>query len=340
MKTIAIARLRSRVNYKEPLDHLMDSFYYCLRIFREKHPQFKYTYYNFGFDQTPTRDVDAIKNADVILIPTENEFHAWVPNYLHRLDLEKCNQKIELIKPHINNKKVILLSNDRADNPDLYKKYTLADCKCDIDILDEDDFPKGIHVLKYYFLREAIGKPGVLRSTQSFDTLETPKEYDFCYWGTDKRKLPGGEKSGDVRNDILKVVRKQSDISSMYVGRFYNIQRDSGMLPLRELFPIMMRSRTTLCFNWMSDTALTARYHEAMAAKIMTPLVWKQYDITGRLGIEDWQRCHSAEDVVEKIKWCAKNPKTQETLHKKYEESLPSKEEIYNLFEKLLLSKI
>lgn len=338
MKTIAVARLRSRVNYTKPLDHILDSFYHCLKIFKDKHPQFNFTYYNFNYGQKPHRDVEAIKAADIVLIPTENEFHAWVPNYLHRLDLAKCNAQIDLIKPHIENKKIILLRSDRADTPDLFKNNTFSGCNVDIDVIDEDDFPQGIHVLKYHFLTDAKNKSALSYSVA--ESLLSHDMYDFCYWGTDKRKLPGGEKSGDVRNDVLKVIRKQQDIKSMYIGRFYNIERDSSMLKMCELFPILQRSRTTLCFNWLSDTAVTSRYHEAMATGITTPLVWKNYDKTNRLGIEDWQRCVSVEDVIEKIKWCVKNPNNQEELYKKYVSKLPTLEETYNRFEQLLLSKI
>lgn len=338
MTTIAVARLRSRVNYTKPLDHILDSFYHCLQIFKKNHPEINFTYYNFSFGQKPDRNIDAIKNANIILIPTENEFHAWVPNYLHRLDLAKCNQKIDLIKPYINNKKVILLRSDRADTPELYKNSTFSGCDFDIDVIDEDDFPQGIHVLKYYFLTEAAKS-----KTLSYDVAESLMNtdfYDFCYWGTDKRKLPGGQKSGDVRNDILKFIRKQNDISSMYIGRFYNIERNSGMLKMCELFPILLRTKSTLCFNWLSNTAVTSRYHEAMASTITTPLVWKNYDESNRLGIEEWQRCHTAEEVVEKIKWCSKNPEAQSKLYKKYVEKLPTIKETYELFEKLLLAKI
>lgn len=335
MKTIAIARLRSRVNYIKPLDHILDSFYHCLNIFRHNHPEYNFTYYNFGFNNKPERNVEAIKKADVILIPTENEFHAWVPNYLHRLDLAKCNKQIDLIKPFVENKKIILLRSDRADTPELYKNNTFAGCNFDIDVVDEDAFPQGIHVLKYYFLSEAK-KKSELFSTET----EQQNFYDFCYWGTDKRKLPGGQNSGDPRNDVLKTIRKNQAIKSMLIGRFYNIQRDYGMLKMCDLFPILMKSRSTLCFNWLSETAVTSRYHEAMATHITTPLVWKNYDKNNRLGIESWQRCESAEDVVEKIIWCSKNTTNQTKLHKKYLANLPSIESTYKLFEKMILEKI
>ena len=71
---ICIARLRSGDNFIEPLNHIMDSFYYLLREFKNKHPEHEFTYYNFGFNQKPVRNVEAVERADVIIIPTEAEF--------------------------------------------------------------------------------------------------------------------------------------------------------------------------------------------------------------------------------------------------------------------------
>lgn len=341
MKKIAIARLRSRVNYKRPLEHIMDSFYWCLANFIRNNPQYSYTYYNFAFNKNPVRDVNAIKDADVILIPSENEFHAWVPNYLHRLNLEKCNRKLELIKPHLKNKKIIILSNDRADTIDLYKNYTFSDCDgIDYDILDEDDFPMGIHVLKYYFLTEEYKRLDSIFDYKIHDNIVKLNNYDFCYWGTDKRKLPGGENSGDPRHKILKKIKKSEKISNLFIGRFYNMERDSGMLKMNQLFPILCKAKSTLCFNWLSNTAITSRYHETMATKFMTPLVWRNYDETNRLSIENWQRCYSEEEVIDKIKWCSKNEKSHKKLFKRYLSNLPLKTDIYHQFEKMLLNKL
>jgi hypothetical protein len=330
MKTIAIARLRSKVNYTGPMKDILDSFYWCLNNFIADHPEYKYTYYNFSWGTRPKRDVDSIKDADVIIIPTENEFHAWVPNYLHPLNLKKCNEHIDKIKPYINNKKVILLRSDRADTEELYQNNTFSGCSIDIDTVDEDDFPMGIHVLKSYFPHEV-----------NYLDYQYATPSDFVYWGTDKRKLPGGINSNDERHIILKKIKKDSEISSIFIGRFNNINRDHAMMKMYQLHPILSKSRTTLCFNWLSNTAVTSRYHEAMTTNWMIPLVWKDYDSTGRLGIEPWQRCHNAEEVVDKIKFLKNNAENlHRELYNKWIQNRPSKESTYKTFESLLLDKI
>ena len=41
-RKITIARLRSGVNYKRPLDHIIDSFCYLLKRFQIKNSEFRY----------------------------------------------------------------------------------------------------------------------------------------------------------------------------------------------------------------------------------------------------------------------------------------------------------
>ena len=47
-RKITIARLRSGVNYKRPLDHIIDSFCYLLNRFQTDHNEFNYGVYNVG----------------------------------------------------------------------------------------------------------------------------------------------------------------------------------------------------------------------------------------------------------------------------------------------------
>ena len=112
---ICIARLRSGDNFVEPLNQIMDSFYYLLREYKAKHPEHEFTYYNFGFNQKPVRDVAAVEAADVVIIPSEAEFTYHTPGSIHTLDLAKSNAKVKEVKPYFNNKRVILLRSDRRE---------------------------------------------------------------------------------------------------------------------------------------------------------------------------------------------------------------------------------
>jgi hypothetical protein len=343
-KKIAIARLRSKVKYIKPLEHILDSFYFLIDNFISKYGHsvtgdcsntYEFSFYNISFDHTtPRRNPDVIKNADIIIIPTENEFHYHVPNYIHPGNLEKSNQAIELIKPYLENKKIILLRSDRADSPELYKEYTLNGVNCDIDVIDEIDFLGNVHILKYHFIKQFL-------KTQK---NKGNKNIDFCYWGTDKRKMAGGEDSGDPRHLVLKAIDKEKSISTKFIGRFSNIKRDLKMSPMSEVVTHIEKAHTTLCFNWMNPRATTSRYHETVACNCI-PLVYGDYDIDNILVASPEQRIYSKEEAIDKIKQISKDGVYRQKLitdiMNKYEkDTLRPPEEFINTFENLLKQKL
>ena len=110
---ICICRLRSSANYIEPLNHIMDSFFELLRRYSLTHTEHEWYYYNFGFNMKPKREPEAIKNADIIIIPSEAEFTYWIPGAIHTLDLKRSNELLESIKPFFEGKKVIILRSDQ-----------------------------------------------------------------------------------------------------------------------------------------------------------------------------------------------------------------------------------
>ena len=79
---ITIARLRSGINYKGPLDHILDSFCYLYNRFQIDHNEYRYGYYNFGFNKAHRRIPDDMSDSDVIIIPSENEFHYHIISIL------------------------------------------------------------------------------------------------------------------------------------------------------------------------------------------------------------------------------------------------------------------
>ena len=94
-KTICIARLRSRVKYVKPLEHICDSFYECLKQFvKNNESEYNFTYYNFGFDKHNPRNPSEIEKADIIIIPSEAEFTYHTPGLVHTLDLKKSNDSV------------------------------------------------------------------------------------------------------------------------------------------------------------------------------------------------------------------------------------------------------
>ena len=151
------------------------------------------------------------------------------------------------------------------------------------------DIPGGLHGMKYHFIIE--NKPVKL-----FES----KEYDFIYWGCDKRKLIDNVESGDERHIIFKKIRKENKIKSYFIGKYASIQPDKKIDSMYNLLPLLTEGRSTLCFNWLDPTATTSRYHEAIACGIF-PFVWKDYDVNNTIVADQWQRVNTIEELYEKL---------------------------------------
>ena len=338
-RKITIARLRSGVNYKRPLDHIIDSFCYMLKRFQVKHDEFNYGVYNYGYDKAHRRKSDDIPDSDIIIIPSENEFHYHIPNYIDPKNLEKSNTAIKEHFVDLKDKHIIILRSDRGDDENLYRNHTFKDNPIrKVSILDETDIPGNIHQLKYHFIKDGIrdmtdilkffGKPEI-----------TKRPFLFTYWGTEKRRDVGGVVSGDNRHEILKRIQTgMGDFYTRFIGRFSTVKRDMKPDSMRNILHILNESQYTLCFNWKDNKATTSRYHEALASGII-PMVYGLYDSTGILVKDDWQRVESPEELDEKIMNTNYSEKYNE-IHNIYKKSLLTKDQIYDSFESKLLSII
>ena len=326
-RKITIARLRSGVNYKRPLDHIIDSFCYLLKRFQVKHDEFDYGVYNYGYDKAHRRKPDDIPNSDIIIIPSENEFHYHIPNYIDPKNLEKSNTAIKEHFKDLKNKHIIILRSDRGDDEDLYRNHTFRDNPIGkVSILDETDIPGNIHQLKYHFIKDEIPE-------------NTVRPFLFTYWGTEKRRDVGGVDSGDKRHTILKEIQNgMGRYHTRFIGRYSTVKRDMKSDTMRNIMPILNQSRYTLCFNWKDNKATTSRYHEALASGII-PMVFEDYDSTGILVKDDWQRVESAEELDEKIMSTDYLNKYKE-IYYTYKQALLTKDQIYDSFENKLLSII
>jgi len=326
-RKITIARLRSGVNYKRPLDHIIDSFCYMLKRFQVKHDEFNYGVYNYGYDKAHRRKPDDIPDSDIIIIPSENEFHYHIPNYIDPKNLEKSNTAIKEHFVDLKDKHIIILRSDRGDDENLYRNHTFKDNPIrKVSILDETDIPGNIHQLKYHFIKDELPE-------------NTNRPYLFTYWGTEKRRDVGGVDSGDQRHSILKQLQEgMGRYHTRFIGRFSTVKRDMKPDSMRNILPILNQSQYTLCFNWKDNKATTSRYHEALASGII-PMVYKDYDSTGILVKDDWQRVESPEELDEKIMNTNYSEKYNE-IHNIYKKSLLTKDQIYDSFESKLLSII
>ena len=326
-RKITIARLRSGVNYKRPLDHIIDSFCYLLDRFQKDHTEFNYGVYNFGWNKANRRNAEHIPDSDIIIIPSENEFHYHIPHYIDPKNLEKSNTAIKEHFKDLKDKHIIILRSDRGDDENLYRNYTFKDQPIrKVSVLDETDIPGNLHQLKYHFIKDEKLKEGL-------------RPYTFSYWGTEKRKDVDGVVSGDKRHEILKNLQTgMGRYRTRFIGRFSTVKRDKKPDSMRNILPILNKSRYTLCFNWKDNKATTSRYHEALACGII-PMVFGSYDSTGILVKDDWQRVESAEELMDKTFYGDYYKKWDE-IHNSYIESLLTKDQIYDTFRSKLLSII
>ena len=326
-RKITIARLRSGVNYKRPLDHIIDSLCYLLDRFQKDHTEFNYGVYNFGWNKANRRNAEHIPDSDIIIIPSENEFHYHIPHYIDPKNLEKSNTAIKEHFKDLKDKHIIILRSDRGDDENLYRNYTFKDQPIrKVSVLDETDIPGNLHQLKYHFIKDEKLKEGL-------------RPYTFSYWGTEKRKDVDGVVSGDKRHEILKNLQTgMGRYRTRFIGRFSTVKRDKKPDSMRNILPILNKSRYTLCFNWKDNKATTSRYHEALACGII-PMVFGSYDSTGILVKDDWQRVESAEELMDKTFYGDYYKKWDE-IHNSYIESLLTKDQIYDTFRSKLLSII
>ena len=326
-RKITIARLRSGVNYKRPLDHIIDSFCYLLDRFQKDHTEFNYGVYNFGWNKANRRNAEHIPDSDIIIIPSENEFHYHIPHYIDPKNLEKSNTAIKEHFKDLKDKHIIILRSDRGDDENLYRNYSFKDQPIrKVSVLDETDIPGNLHQLKYHFIKDEKLEEGL-------------RPYTFSYWGTEKRKDVDGVVSGDNRHEILKNLQTgMGRYRTRFIGRFSTVKRDKKPDTMRNILPILNKSRYTLCFNWKDNKATTSRYHEALACGVI-PMVYGLYDSTGILVKDDWQRVESAEELMDKT-FYGDYYKKYEEIHNSYKESLLTKDQIYDTFRSKLLSII
>ena len=289
---LTITRLRSGTNYKTPLHDIMDSFYELYKEYMQKNPQHSYGVCNFGWGAANRKKLDDILDADVVIIPSENEFFQHIKGYVDPRHKERSDEFVKQIGEQLAKKHVIIMRSDRADSEELYRTRVFKDQPIgQFSIFDEIDIPGGLHGMKYHFIKENM----------PFDMFgESEKQYDFIYWGCDKRKLIDNVDSGDERHLIFKQIKKDGRLNSYFIGKYNAIVPDKKIDSMYNLLPILKQGKSTLCFNWLDPVATTSRYHEALACGIL-PFVWKNYDSNNTLVADQWQRVQSVEELYDKM---------------------------------------
>ena len=289
---LTITRLRSGTNYKTPLHDIMDSFYELYKEYMQKNPQHSYGVCNFGWGAANRKKMDDILDADVVIIPSENEFFQHIKGYVDPRHKERSDEFVKQIGEQLAKKHVIIMRSDRADSEELYRTRVFKDQPIgQFSIFDEMDIPGGLHGMKYHFIKENM----------PFDMFGEPeRQYDFIYWGCDKRKLIDNVDSGDERHLIFKQIKKEGKLKTYFIGKYNAIVPDKKIDSMYNLLPILKQGKSTLCFNWLDPVATTSRYHEALACGIL-PFVWKNYDSNNTLVADEWQRVQSVEELYDKM---------------------------------------
>ena len=324
---ICIARLRSNVQYRGPLETVLDSFFENYVQWMKANPQNQYLTYNVSFDhRRPKRTPDSIKEADVIVIPSDSEFRYHGELQMNPKDLAKSESHMDEIRPYFEGKTVIMWRSDRGDTEELYRDETFKGINLKaFYTIDEIDFSGNIHGMKYHFIQTLKNPLAV------FVGQERTK--DFGYWG----RMKPSEK-----NEREKTIRQiyRSELSTVLIGGFPSgVQRESAWIKdWKVLYPKLEVCRSTLCFNWLDTTATTSRYPEALSIG-MIPFVWKDYDETNTYRIDDWQRVYSFDEFRDRVLELRDKSVFESKLEKyrsNYKKVLLSREEYLNQFSKFM----
>ena len=319
---ICFASLRKKVNYTDVLEYGMDVFYECFRYFKDNNKEHEFTYYNFAWgSKGAERDINVLKHADIVVFPAVQEF-IYFADAMHPRDVEKSQAEIRKTYEYLNGKDIILLTQDRGVNEEMVMQYTFEKQvkPKSFQTIDEMDFTMCLQGLKYHYIKNYFRFP-------------VEKKTDFVYWGSDKSKTAGGVKSNDERLEIIKSISKNEEVSSTIIGRWpKSIRIERKWVPLKETLGYLDQSYSTLCFNWIDQTAVTGRYHEAMACDVF-PFVWKDYDTNDILITDEWQRCFTKDELYDKIKDIKKSDYRMVVAKTDFLKRLPSEKDYYKEFE-------
>ena len=323
---VTIARLRSNVKYSGPLRTVLDSFFENYVKWMRDNPQHEYDTYNISFNKDrPRRTPDSIKDADVIVIPSDAEFRYHGELQMNPEDLAKSEAHMENIRPYFEGKKVIIFRSDRGDTEELYRNETLKGVNLkSFDIIDEIDFSGNIHGMKYHFIQR-------LKNPLT-ELIGTEKDIDFAYWGRMKH--------GNDREMTIRQIYRDKDITTTMIGGMPSgVKRVSPWIKdWRELHPLLETARCTLCFNWLDPNATTSRYPEALSIGLI-PFVWRDYDENNTYNIDPWQRVSSFEDLKHKMLQLRNDSFLETTLtmyRSNYKEVLLSREEYFIQFSEMM----
>jgi hypothetical protein len=267
----------------------------------------------------PRRNLQDIEDANVLVIISYMEFLYHIKGRQGGWEFRRSWNDLLDMRKIINPKKQViwLFSSDNRDDVDLYQNYVFPNIPIKIVMFDENlksptwerngynrfEWFGNIHSQKKSWINTEYQK--VIDRNNGIPPY---RDLDFVFWGSTKRltisdtkyreeiyrgygkekydyrkfDLYEGIESGDKRHQYLKSIKGNKDINSFYIGVFKGdgFTADlKGWFPMKELLPILFRSKMSICFNWYDDgTNITSRLYECMSAGIV-PLLVGNYDI-------------------------------------------------------------
>ena len=318
---ITIARLRSNVKYNGPLETVLDSFFENYVKWMKENSRYEYDTYNVSFNKDrPKRTPESIKDANVIVIPSDSEFRYHGELQMNPKDLAKSESHMDIIRPYFEGKDVIMWRSDRGDTEELYRSF-LPGIR-NFTTIDEIDFSGNIHGMKYHFIQ-------TLKNPLA-EMMGTEKTISFAYWGRMKH--------GHDREKTIRQIYRDKDISTVLVGGFPSgVKRQSAWIKdWRQLYPMLELARCTLCFNWLDPNATTSRYPEALSIG-MVPFVWRDYDKNNTYNIDPWQRVETFEEFKEKVLSLKDNCDSKvEEYRDNYKKVLLTEDQYYKQFSEMM----
>lgn len=331
---IAILSLRNKIKYDKLMHNIggMDIFSICLKYFVENNKKYNFGYYNFTFDSFVPTDKRVLKNSDVIIIPAIKEF-LYFTGAIHGEYCKRTQLKLRSLYRYLRNKHLIMLSIDTAVNKELLMNYSFEGKvkPASFHEISSNDFEMGLQGLRYHFIKTSLKE-----DETSFSLLDnSEKEYDFIYWGSDKKRGVKG-RSKDNRHEVIRDIQASNKIKTFIAGRWpkhTKINVDIKWRPMRELVFTLQKGISTICWNWINQRALTARYQEAIACDIF-PFVWKDFDSDNRLVFSKFQRVHSIEEYFSKLKTVKKKPAYLKRAKSSFIKNLPSQEDYLKAFDR------
>src|SRR5215813_2053366 len=323
---VCLASLRHGLHWPTEASCIQDAFFALTKRWlseREITPSF----YGISWSaERPKRDEQALAEAEWIFVYSSNEWTYYGSDVVNPLFAKGSNERIDRIKRHFKNKRVVLFSIDMHDTEELLRNTTLYGVDpAEFHFISEAEFPTTVHSVRY----GQISRLGL---------RDVSKERDLSYWGTTKRRVPGGAPSGDARYDIMRALLVDPALDSYLAGNHFGKRKADDKF-LAASWEKLARARATICFHWPGNgKRLTGRYHEALAMG-MIPFVHVGYDSHRQLAKAQWQHIASAAEARIRILGLrdpAEFRERYEEVLRSYEGSAPSDEAQYRRFAKRL----